>query len=92
LARKGLEIELQQRTKGESDVAVAAASILAREAFVKWMAGASEQWGLKLALGAGPPVLAAGRAFVAKHGAQELRNVAKLHFKTTNQLTGGDSE
>jgi ribonuclease HIII len=92
LARKGVEIELEQRTKGESDVAVAAASILAREAFGKWIARASEQWGLKLAIGAGGPVLDAGRDFVARHGAQELRNVAKIHFKTTNQLTKGDSE
>ncbi|MFP6882133.1 MAG: ribonuclease HIII [Roseibacillus sp.] len=92
LERKGVTIELQQRTKGESDVAVAAASIMAREAFVKWITRASEQWEVSLALGAGPPVLEAGRTFVKAHGAQELRNVAKLHFKTTNQLTSGEFE
>ena len=92
LERKGVTIELQQRTKGESDVAVAAASIVAREAFVKWITRASEQWEVSLALGAGPPVLEAGRTFVKAHGAQELRNVAKLHFKTTNQLTSGEFE
>jgi ribonuclease HIII len=92
LERKGVTIELQQRTKGESDVAVAAASIVAREAFVKWITRASEQWEVSLALGAGPPVLEAGRTFVKTHGAQELRNVAKLHFKTTNQLTSGEFE
>lgn len=88
LERKGVDLELQQRTKGESDVAVAAASILAREAFVGWMARAAEQWEIPLALGAGPPVLEAGRIFLERHGAQELCKVAKLHFKTTNQLTG----
>ncbi|MFP6866837.1 MAG: ribonuclease HIII [Roseibacillus sp.] len=92
LERKGVTIELQQRTKGESDVAVAAASIVAREAFVKWITRASEQWEVSLALGAGQPVLEAGRTFVKTHGAQELRNVAKLHFKTTNQLTSGEFE
>ena len=92
LARKGLEIELQQRTKGESDVAVAAASILAREAFVSWMEQAAAEWGLPLALGAGPPVLEAGRAFLVMHGEQELRKVGKFHFKTTNQLTSEGSE
>lgn len=92
LDRKGVNIELQQRTKGESDVAVAAASILAREAFVKWIGRAGEQWALRLALGAGPPVLEAGRKFIETHGAQNLRNVAKLHFKTTNQLTIGRME
>ena len=73
-------------------VAVAAASIVAREAFVKWITRASEQWEVSLALGAGPPVLEAGRTLVKTHGAQELRNVAKLHFKTTNQLTSGEFE
>ena len=87
LERKGLDLELQQRTKGESDVAVAAASILAREAFVNWMSKGAEQWEISLALGAGPPVLEAGRAFLERHGVQELRKVAKVHFKTTNQLT-----
>ncbi|MDP7655314.1 MAG: ribonuclease HIII, partial [Roseibacillus sp.] len=49
LERKEVDLELQQRTKGESDVAVAAASILAREAFVRWMARAAEQWEISLA-------------------------------------------
>ncbi|NIP97491.1 MAG: ribonuclease HIII [Akkermansiaceae bacterium] len=91
LGKKGVEITLEQRTKGESDVAVAAASIVARERFVKWMDSASEQWGVELALGAGAPVLEAGRDFVAKHGVPALRKVAKVHFKTTNQLTGSGS-
>ena len=68
-------------------MAVAAASILAREAFVNWMSKGAEQWEISLALGAGPPVLEAGRAFLERHGVQELRKVAKVHFKTTNQLT-----
>ncbi len=92
LGKKGVEVVLQQRTKGESDVAVAAASILAREHFVRWMDSASEQWGVELGLGAGPPAVTSGHDFVTKHGAQELRNVAKVHFRTTTLLTSGDSE
>ena len=37
LLEKGRAIKLEQRTKAESDPAVAAASILAREAFIDWM-------------------------------------------------------
>ena len=92
LEQKGVDLELQQRTKGESDVAVAAASILAREAFVKWIERAGDQWGGALALGAGPRVLEAGRDFLDRHGEEELRKVAKVHFKTTNQLTDGRIE
>src|SRR5207342_1546020 len=37
LLQHGQRIELEQRTKAESDFAVAAASILAREAFIDWL-------------------------------------------------------
>ena len=92
LARQEVNVELQQRTKGESDVAVAAASILAREGFVRWMEKASETWDLPLPLGAGAPVLQSGRDFIALHGRERLGEVAKLHFKTTNQLTSTENE
>ena len=92
LARHEVNVKLQQRTKGESDVAVAAASILAREAFVRWIENASETWGLALPLGAGAPVLASGREFIALHGRDRLGEIAKFHFKTTNQLTSTENE
>ena len=92
LARQEVNVKLQQRTKGESDVAVAAASILAREAFVRWIENASETWGLALPLGAGAPVLASGREFIALHGRERLAEIAKFHFKTTNQLTKTENE
>ena len=92
LARQEVNVKLQQRTKGESDVAVAAASILAREAFVRWIENASETWGLALPLGAGAPVLASGREFIALHGRERLAEIAKFHFKTTNQLTSTENE
>ena len=77
LARQEVNVKLQQRTKGESDVAVAAASILAREAFVRWIENASESWGLALPLGAGAPVLASGHDFIALHGRERLAEIAK---------------
>ena len=79
-------IEFQQRTKGESDVAVAAASILAREAFVDWIDRASEKGGVKMPLGAGPHVLDDARALVEKYEASIMGKVAKTHFKTMQQI------
>lgn len=79
-------LQLQQRTKGESDVAVAAASILAREAFVGWIQRASDAGKVTLPLGAGPHVLDAAREVIARHGTDILPKVAKLHFKTTQQI------
>lgn len=86
LAQKKLSIKLEQRTRAESDVAVAAASILARERFVNWMDEASAAAGVKLPLGASKQVVAAGVDFVKKHGSEMLGKVAKLHFKTTQNV------
>lgn len=86
LGRKGVNIELEQKTKGESDVAVAAASILARERFVRWMREAGEEWGMALPFGAGPKVLSAGGQFFAKYGVSEMSKVGKMHFKTARDI------
>jgi len=87
MKQAGLEsIQLDQRTKGESDIAVAAASILAREKFVSWMNEASERGEVKLALGAGPQVKKAAKVLLDKHGREMLPQVAKMHFKTANEI------
>lgn len=86
LSKQGVAIILQQRTKGESDVAVAAASILARERFVLWMEASSEKSGIDIPLGCGPQVVAAARELTAKYGDAILPKVAKMHFKTTQEV------
>lgn len=85
LMAKGRKIELRQQTKAESDYAVAAASILARERFLDWLAGAEKQWGVKFPKGASAAVLEAARALVHRHGPDALRATAKLHFKTARE-------
>jgi ribonuclease HIII len=88
LKEKGLTLQLEQRTKGESDTAVAAASILARERFIDWMDKTSAGCGIKLPLGASDAVILAARELVAKMGPDALAKVAKLHFKTTHAVLG----
>lgn len=83
IKRKDIEINLTQRTHAEEDLVVAAASILARDAFVKGIEKLAAEYGVKLPKGASAGTVAAGRAFVSKHGQEMLGNVAKLHFKTT---------
>jgi ribonuclease HIII len=85
LMEKGRKIELRQQTKAESDYAVAAASILAREKFIDWLADAEKKWGVKFPKGASGAVLEAARALVHQHGPDALRSTAKLHFKTAQQ-------
>jgi ribonuclease HIII len=88
LLERGRRITLTQRPRAESDPIVAAASSVARAEFLRRLEELSTSVGMPLPKGAGPPVLAAGRAFVARHGADALARVAKVHFKTTRQLTG----
>ena len=88
LKQKGLGIQLDQRTKGESDIAVAAASILARERFVEWIDKASAAGGVKLPLGASAAVVAAGRELIERYGREKLGQVAKLHFRTSGVVLG----
>ncbi len=92
LRDKGLTLTLEQRTKGESDTAVAAASILARERFIDWIDKTSTACGVKLPLGASDTVVQAARELVGRHGPQALGKVAKLHFRTTSAVLGGQSE
>lgn len=92
LAKKGLPIRIEQRTKGESDPAVAAASILARERFIDWMDGTSAACGIKLPLGASDGVVRAARDLVAARGADALGKAAKLHFRTTAAVLGNIPE
>jgi ribonuclease HIII len=84
----GREIELVQRHKAESDLAVAAASILARNEFVTRLHRLGEPYGVKFPKGAGKEVDALAKEFFQKHGAAELNKVAKMHFRTSLRAQG----
>jgi len=84
----GRGIELVQRHKAESDLAVAAASILARHEFVTRLNSLGRQFGISLPKGASSAVIEAGRQFVQAHGVERLGQVAKLHFKTAQVVAG----
>ena len=84
----GREIELVQRHKAESDLAVAAASILARHEFVTRLAGLEKQFGMKMPKGASSAVDAAAKEFLVKHGVENLPKVAKMHFRTSLRAQG----
>lgn len=86
---RGKKVVLQSMVRAESDIAVAAASVLARAEFLRRLKRLSEEAGIALPKGAGPPVIEAARRYVAKHGAEALDKVAKVHFKTTQSVLGG---
>ena len=88
LKERGRAIRFHQRTRAEDDPAVASASILARAELLWRMAELEKTFGVRLPKGAGSPVLSAGRQIVREHGPALLPNVAKLHFRTTQQIGG----
>jgi ribonuclease HIII len=84
----GREIELVQRHKAEADLAVAAASILARDGFVKGLAKLEKQFNVELPKGASSAVDAAAKKFVTEQGAENLSKIAKTHFRTALRAQG----
>jgi ribonuclease HIII len=88
LKERGKGIKLEQRTKAESDIAVAAASVLARAAFLTRLKFLGEKLGVVLPKGASAQVKAVAREIFQKHGAEGLKSVCKFHFKTFAEVTG----
>lgn len=82
LMARGRSIVLVQKTQAENNIAVAAASVLARDSFLRGLASLSKQYGVEFPKGAGTPVAAALKQFVAQHGKSLLPEVGKVHFRT----------
>lgn len=89
LQQRGKQVRLEQRPKAESDLAVAAASILARAEFLLRLKRLSDEVGTTLPKGASSAVELAARMVIKKHGRERLGTVAKLHFKTTQAVLAG---
>lgn len=79
-------LKLEHQVRAEADIAVAAASILAREAFLNWLEKEAHDLGLPLPKGAGPQVIVAAKNLVAAHGEPILDRYAKVSFKTTKSV------
>jgi ribonuclease HIII len=90
LLRHGRKIDIEQRTKAESDIAVAAASILAREAFINWLERKGKELGLRLERGVSANVKEAAKKLVEMKGPQVLQGLAKVHFRTAHEIAPDD--
>ena len=86
LQEKGKGLRLIQMHKAEQNTAVAAASILARARFLEKLSKLSKEYKIDLPKGASQTVVKNAKKFVDLHGKESLRKVAKLHFKTTNEV------
>ncbi len=86
LMKNGRTIRLEQMCKAESDIAVAAASVLARATFVQKMQDMENTYGVKFQKGCSGLVKDAAKIFIEKYGKDRLKEVCKAHFKTYNEL------
>lgn len=86
LRKKRKEAHLVQRTQGEQDLVVAAASILARAAFVEGLLQLEKEMHHSLPKGANSSTIEAGKKLVQRFGADILQHVGKLHFKTAQTI------
>lgn len=88
LLKKGRTIRLEQRIRAESDIAVAAASILARAEFIRRLHLLGGQCARTLPRGAGGQVDAAAAELAASGGYELLNRLGKMHFRTAAKALG----
>lgn len=86
LQEKGKRLNLIQMHKGEQNIAVAAASILSRARFLEKLSKLSLEYKMELPKGASAAVVSCAKKIVKEFGKDQLRKVAKLHFRTTREV------
>ena len=86
LMEKGRQIHLVQKHRAESDPAVAAASVIARESFVRSLMRMEDKYGISFPKGASAAVRQRGTELARKHAPAILLETAKCHFKTTDAI------
>ncbi len=86
LMSKGRQVNLEQRHRAEDNVVVAAASIIARNEYVKAMKRLSDEYEMEFPKGCSGIVTDAAREFVQSYGKEKLKAVAKLHFVVTDKV------
>lgn len=86
LQEKGKSLNIIQAHRAERHIAVAAASILARERFITKLNKLGNQYQTTLPKGASKTVVAVAKSLIEKNGTDVLKKIAKLHFKTTKEV------
>lgn len=88
LKNNGISIDLFEQTKAERHLAVAAASIIARDSFVEQIEKISKTFQRTIPKGCSNQTLKVAKEIYEEYGLQELGCIAKLHFKLTQTITG----
>lgn len=86
LQRKNMSLKIEQKTKAEEDIVVAAASIVARMSFLQGLKKLEEDFSYPLPKGASSYVVETGEKIAQEKGVEFLDKVSKRHFKTRDQI------
>lgn len=87
LEKEKCKINLEQHPRAEDDMAVAAASILARASFIEQISALSKTAGIQLPLGSSSPqVQETAKTILRRKGANGLKLFSKIHFKTVAEI------
>jgi ribonuclease HIII len=86
LQERGKELRLVQRHKAEDNIAVAAASIIARARFLDSLHKLSNKYDINLPKGASENTIKVAKIFINKYGIDSLGKIAKIHFKITKSV------
>lgn len=86
LKKKALNIRLTQRHRGEEDVVVAAASIMARAKFLESLKRLGDPYDILLPKGASKEVNVMCQKLFRSHGLAVLQKTAKMHFKPVQEI------
>ncbi|HOR85045.1 MAG TPA: ribonuclease HIII [Bacillota bacterium] len=86
LMSKGRLVNLKQKHRAEENLVVAAASIIARNEYVRAMKNLSDEYEMEFPKGCSDMVTEAAGEFVKTHGRDKLGKVAKLHFVVTGKI------
>lgn len=88
LRSRKIRIAITQITGGERVPQVAAASIVARAAFLREIENLSKEYHTEIPRGAAAQVDSAGRELVKLYGLAVLEKLTKLHFKNYKRVVG----
>lgn len=86
LQERGKKITLRQEHKAEANIAVAAASVLARARFLEKLNNLSIEYKINLSKGVSKNVIEQAKIILNNGGKETLHKVAKMHFKTTDSV------
>lgn len=86
LQQRGKQLNLIQKHKAEENIAVAAASVLARARYLERLSELTKLYKIDFPKGSSEEVNRVAKVFIERYGIKSLSQVAKIHFKTTAQV------